>query len=385
MAPSASPAAVQEMVFEQQLVPQAIRSDLRIGIFYSATREFAEQYSMNVDGLECYAQRHGYQLFFEPEHHIWNRHLSMLSRLKQVDWMLFMDLDALIVNLDHRIEEFVDDDVDLICSQRFLNGEMAAGAYLIRNSPWSAAFVTEWVGRQRFDPSDNWAFMRLLHRRLFTAPHQLDPQLAARGTVCDGMYAQPVKFRRAKCCTMVLTRGKRKFVAERIKFLRRGQGYFRDDFVREYLLPSDVFVHSKRRWDAAVSDFSFKHPNGTCRDLHGLIWPQFLIRGGFMRRMLCERDMFFSSEPWENAYPDVYDCFPHCSDEQMEPSKAVLVDEKKQCRNSGPVNTFRNATGRCDHLPWVGSADDQRQLDAFVQRQSYAPPLKPTQREVDGW
>jgi len=103
---------------------------------------------------------------------------------KRCEWVFWLDADTLIMNSSIPLESILpaDDGVDLVVAydRKFTAN---SGAWLIRNAPWSAAFLsdwwgmTSWVRRSGFSLSgDNAAFGHLVDQRLSSQQQQQKQQ-----------------------------------------------------------------------------------------------------------------------------------------------------------------------------------------------------------------
>ncbi|VDP02713.1 unnamed protein product, partial [Soboliphyme baturini] len=75
------------------------------------------------------------------------RHCIVVEYLKHYDWILFIDADVMVVNFNRCIEEFIDDQFDVIHYERFFSAEVAAGGYLVKNSSFAQFYLTKWYER----------------------------------------------------------------------------------------------------------------------------------------------------------------------------------------------------------------------------------------------
>lgn len=60
------------------------------------------------------------------------------------DYILFLDADAVVCNFNYRIEDFIDEKFDIICTEDHGPSKMNAGVFLIKNSDWTKKFMREW-------------------------------------------------------------------------------------------------------------------------------------------------------------------------------------------------------------------------------------------------
>jgi hypothetical protein len=76
----------------------------------------------------------------------WYKPLFLLDILetKNPDYILFLDADAVVVNNSYRIENFINENYDIICTEDYGPSLMNAGVILLKNSDWTKTFLKEW-------------------------------------------------------------------------------------------------------------------------------------------------------------------------------------------------------------------------------------------------
>jgi hypothetical protein len=71
--------------------------------------------------------------------------ITSILETKEFDYVLFLDIDAIISNFDQKIEEFIDEKYDMVASEDYSSHSlMNAGVLLIKNSDWSLDFMKDW-------------------------------------------------------------------------------------------------------------------------------------------------------------------------------------------------------------------------------------------------
>ena len=81
----------------------------------------------------------------EDRAYTWGKPKIILENLENYDYVLFMDIDAIVCNFSIRIEEFIDEQYEIIAAEDNSNHSlMNAGILLIKNSEWSKNFMNEW-------------------------------------------------------------------------------------------------------------------------------------------------------------------------------------------------------------------------------------------------
>ncbi|KAK6032484.1 hypothetical protein OSTOST_01341, partial [Ostertagia ostertagi] len=69
------------------------------------------------------------------------RHCVVAHVLPNYHTILYIDADMGVVNPKKRIEEYVDDNVEISFFDRFYNWEVAAGSYIVKNTTWTQKFL----------------------------------------------------------------------------------------------------------------------------------------------------------------------------------------------------------------------------------------------------
>lgn len=105
-----------------------------------------------------YCARHGYRFIEETGEFdssrvpAWSKLLFLGKHLRDHDWIFWSDADSLIMDGAVRLEQFLDEDYDLIITREDLDvgtGNVNAGQFFLRNSDWSFWFLEEvWAQTQ---------------------------------------------------------------------------------------------------------------------------------------------------------------------------------------------------------------------------------------------
>ena len=60
------------------------------------------------------------------------------------DYILFLDIDAIVCNFEYRIEEFIDDSYNVICTNDHGPSRLNAGVFIMKNSEWTKNLLNTW-------------------------------------------------------------------------------------------------------------------------------------------------------------------------------------------------------------------------------------------------
>lgn len=85
--------------------------------------------------------------YIEDRAHTWAKPKLILDVMEKYDcdYVLFLDMDAIVSDSSIRIEEFIDDNFDLIATEDYSShSKMNAGVLLFKNSDWSKNFINDW-------------------------------------------------------------------------------------------------------------------------------------------------------------------------------------------------------------------------------------------------
>lgn len=94
-----------------------------------------------------YANKHGYDVFIYHEildqtrPPAWSKILAIQRHLAHYDWIYWSDADSLVMKTDTKLEDFIDDKVDMIISKGCYEGNLNMGSFLLKNSTWSHALL----------------------------------------------------------------------------------------------------------------------------------------------------------------------------------------------------------------------------------------------------
>ena len=220
--------------------------------------ERQKNYQQRSSSVFCYAHRHGYKFSaINPHHyhmcsHITNfyfrKHCTAMMYFIQhpfIDWLVVLDGDTFIVNATRSLDRFIprDPKIHVIHYERFIDNEIMAGNYIIRNHPWSLLYLYKWsnyftrISNIGYHNHDNGA-LHLHFIDMIGIDNQTYNKCASLYNVShhEGLYMDYV------ACIKCALKGKRRF--EHIILYRRAHGFCRDDGPSPHRIHYlDTFMH----------------------------------------------------------------------------------------------------------------------------------------------
>ncbi|CAN0062843.1 unnamed protein product, partial [Ectocarpus fasciculatus] len=122
-----------------------------LAIVISVTQRWAqannEELNAVASNLQCYCEIHGYSFVSSdlPKRNTIVLFMSILfkHRSGRYQWVLVLDADVLVVNLEKSLQRFLSSSEDVLLQMRE-GGEVAASSYFLRNSKFSYCFLELW-------------------------------------------------------------------------------------------------------------------------------------------------------------------------------------------------------------------------------------------------
>lgn len=134
------------------------RHHMKIGLIDSHNNSYEYLAKISRPNRINYCLKHGYD-FIEfsfqkiPDARTphWGRVLAIKKYLNQYDWLFYLDTDIIICNFKIKIEDFIDDNYDLIVGPNPIEeGHLSTSGMLFRNTDWSMSFLDKWFEQKYF-------------------------------------------------------------------------------------------------------------------------------------------------------------------------------------------------------------------------------------------
>jgi hypothetical protein len=144
---------------------------LRIGIISLCDDGVEAICETSTANKQAYADLHGYDLIVDEEivdknrPTSWSKLLAMRKYLPEYDFLLYVDIDIVIMNPNRRLEDIVDYNYDQMLAAD-ANG-MNCGVWMIRNTPWSLWFIDEMWAQDQFVAPKAWNMLFKYEQRAF--------------------------------------------------------------------------------------------------------------------------------------------------------------------------------------------------------------------------
>lgn len=322
-----------------------LESNPKIAILVIGDHDAEVKYSQYWSSLRCYANRHNYTFLHDKadidsfsecqqnKNYFFRKHCvvaQIMKRNYQIDWFLVLDGDVFVVNANRDLLSYIpsNNKIDIVHYERFHNGEIGAGNYLIKNTIFGSEYVKEW-SRWEFHKSpvpnyDNGALHTFLLSRLFG-------NQSKEFQTCHSLFIRSIgrslsDYDSAVGCTKCALGKRRIFLEQRIQIIRRGHFAVRDFFVSSMgdkiqhvtnigiVSSQDIFFHGYK--ERLVDIWWKTDVNLTACDS---IWtpelvPSVIASIAETKVMIRERDRYCNQDrPNSVLSADVGDCWPNCS------------------------------------------------------------------------
>lgn len=130
------------------LMSAAWCSDIAV-ITITVGEKFQEDTTIGVNNKREYCEKHGYhfinckKILDEKRKIAWSKVLFTQNLMEHDDykWIMWIDADTLIMDMNKKIEDIIDENYDLIIGNE--GTEICSGVYFIRNCKWSKKFLED--------------------------------------------------------------------------------------------------------------------------------------------------------------------------------------------------------------------------------------------------
>ena len=308
--------------------------NIAIHIISVSDKRTLNLYHQHRETLACYAHRHSYDFaLVDPNDYytcspmvdfFFKKHCAVMLYLVQnlsVQWLLVLDGDTFVVNATRSLESYIPKDplIHVVHYERFLENEIAAGNYIIRNHPWSLRYLNKWVEfftklpKVAHHNHDN----GVLHLHFLDMVGKLDHRTFK---TCSTLYNKSHNenlYMIYVACTKCALKGQRKF--RHVILHRRGHSFCRDfSPSANKIHPLDLMLHG---YKGDLSHFLEKPVNSmTCYTnpswtpkLHSSVTVSDLSAA---KSMMKEWERSASKTfPQTVTFPEIAECWPDCDSE----------------------------------------------------------------------
>ncbi|CAI5437951.1 unnamed protein product [Caenorhabditis angaria] len=238
------------------------KDDILIVMVVKNLEDAEIEYSIALNSVRCYAkmQKYTFELIESSNFDkictqsdfMFQRHCIVAEVLKSSgkDWVLFLDADMAVVNPNVRIEEYLSTH-DLTFYDRFVNWEIAAGSYIVRNSQYSYDFLRKFADFENFLPTnsfhgtDNGAIHVYIQQLFY-------PNLSENAKICMRIWEKSRGFDDLytfEACIRAIMGESREFGDGKLRILGKGSGWVRDIWLSdsEWSQQRDFMLHGLKK------------------------------------------------------------------------------------------------------------------------------------------
>lgn len=289
-------------------------------------------YRPAIRSMECYGKKHGYAVMVldpsqaSPEcmqygDFMFKRHCMVLAELQKFDWVAAFDGDVGVVDAGRCLESVLGAGIDVVHEERFHNGEVHAGAYVVRNTDFGRQYLKKWMVYDKdltsvSHNSDNGA----LHVHLLK-------YLAGNDTaVVDKCYSMwksshnlDIYDQYVGCVMEFASDAARLRDGPRnIRLIRRGHGFVRDLWVTagDAVSPVDFFVHAIKEHVKFYDDTREGEDKCGTAEYSPVILPGRMLSESEMRRVMAGADHAATRDRPKSIKEKaiVSHCWPKCEE-----------------------------------------------------------------------
>ncbi|EJD73668.1 hypothetical protein LOAG_18919 [Loa loa] len=217
-----------------------------------------DEYRLAQESFQCYALYHNYKwIVIDLSANVTLRKLcphrdfmfarhcvtaEIMKGANDIQWFLFIDADMGVINPNHLIEEWIDNNVNLILYNRIFNHEVMAGSYLAKNTPYSRKFLRFWASYEltlRFPifGSDNGAIHNVLLELIFSG------RISER-KFCESIWKEVKNFDGLSiyvACVRNIT-GEATIWPNQLRILPKGKAWARDTWITDSMWSERDFI-----------------------------------------------------------------------------------------------------------------------------------------------
>jgi hypothetical protein len=309
----------------------------KIAIAVSADSTGQERFRNTIRSVQCYALKHGYDFILvdnkapdtnyssachslKHDLEFWRHCMVLHTILPFYNWVVLLDGDVGVFNANKCLENLVTKphQQSIIHEERFHNGEIQAGSYMIKNDEFGRAYLENWIGYKLkgmipnadFTNSDN-GVIHILLLKYYNPSKEEECMNAFRQSHDLEGYDKYVG-----CCMKYISSS----FNSNIRIIRRGHGFVRDLWVTEnkVSLDTDFFLH------AIKENTRFFDTERESEDQCGSseYEPKILLANNEiqvfnhseMKHIMYNAEITCSSQRPYSYIPSVFirDCWPYC-------------------------------------------------------------------------